>query len=159
MTQIKKIRPNKNSGFKQSYYKPRNLEKYLGSLPIVCRSSWEKKFAIFCDTNEKVVKWSSEPLEIKYYYTLDQKFHRYYPDYFIQINRDGDLQSYLVEVKPIAQMTKPTPPKKLTEKAVSSFKYAYETYVKNLCKMDALKKYAESRNWKVLIITEKSSLI
>jgi hypothetical protein len=159
MTDIKKIKPNRKSAFKQSYFEPRNIQKYLGSFPIICRSSWERKFAIFCDTNDKVVKWSSEPVEIKYYNTFDNKFHKYYPDYFIQINRDGIFQGYLVEVKPHSQLIKPTPPKRLTEKTVSSFKRSYQTYVTNLCKMDALKKYAEGRNMKVLIITEKSSLI
>ena len=65
----------------------------------------------------------------------------------------------VVEVKPSAQLKKPEPPKRITEKAVNSYKRAYETYVMNLCKLDALKKYAEQRSYKVLVITEKSKLI
>lgn len=159
MSDIKKIKPTHKSGFKQSYFEPKNLSKYLGSFPIICRSSWERKFAIFCDTNDAVIKWSSEPIEIKYYNILDKKFHKYYPDYFVQIQKEGNLINYVVEVKPSSQLKKPEPPKRITEKAVNSYKRAYETYVMNLCKLDALKKYAEQRNWKVLVITEKSNLI
>lgn len=159
MTDIKKIKPNHKSGFKQSYFEPKKLFKYLGSFPIICRSSWERKFAIFCDSNDSVIKWSSEPIEIKYYNILDKKFHKYYPDYFVQIEKSGQLVNYMVEVKPSSQLQKPEPPKKITEKAVISYKKAYETYVMNLCKLDALKKYAEQRSWKVLVITEKSKLI
>ena len=91
MSDIKKIKPTHKSGFKQSYFEPKNLSKYLGSFPIICRSSWERKFAIFCDTNDAVIKWSSEPIEIKYYNILDKKFHKYYPDYFVQIQKEGNL--------------------------------------------------------------------
>lgn len=159
MSKIKRVKPTHKSGFKQSYYKPTNLGKYVGELPIICRSSWEKKFAIFCDTNPAVIKWSSEPAEVKYYNVLDKKFHNYYPDYFIIIRRNGVEEKYLVEVKPEAQLKKPEPPKRLTEKAVANFKYAYNQYVTNLCKIEALKKFAEDRMMKVMVITENSKLI
>ena len=159
MSKIKRVKPTHKSGFKQSYYSPQNLSKYVGELPIICRSSWEKKFAIFCDTNENVLKWSSEPVEIRYFNILDKKFHNYYPDYFIIIRRGGREEKYIVEVKPSAQLKKPDPPKRLTEKAVASFKYAYDTYVTNLCKIEALKKFAEDRAMKVMILTENSKLI
>ena len=156
---IKNIKPTHNSGFTQGYYNPVNPFKYVGPLPIIYRSSWERKVMIFCDTNERVMKWSSEPIEIKYYNILDKKFHKYYPDYFVQIQKEGNLINYVVEVKPSSQLKKPEPPKRITEKVVNSYKRAYETYVMNLCKLDALRKYAEQRNWKVLVITEKSNLI
>ncbi len=159
MNKIKKVKPTHKSGFKQSYFYPTVIEKYIGEFPIVCRSSWEKKFAIFCDTNEAVIKWSSEPIEIKYFNVLDKKFHSYYPDYFIIIKRGDVEEKCLIEIKPSAQLKKPSPPKKLTEKAVTNFKYAYDTYVKNLCKLDALEKFAKDRAIKVVIITENSKLI
>ena len=77
MSKIKRVKPTSKSGFKQSYFQPKNIGKYVGELPIICRSSWEKKFAIFCDTNPAVIKWSSEPTEIKYYNILDKKFHNH----------------------------------------------------------------------------------
>ena len=159
MSKIKRVKPTNKSGFKQSYFEPKNLGKYVGEFPIICRSSWERKFAIFCDTNESVLKWSSEPTEIKYYNVLDKKFHNYYPDYFIIVKRGNIEEKFIVEVKPAAQLKKPEPPKRLTEKAVASFKYAYNAYVTNLCKLEALKKFAEDRKMKVMIITENSKII
>jgi hypothetical protein len=159
MNNIKKIKPTLKSGFKQSYFQPTNIQKYVGEFPIICRSSWEKKFAIFCDTNPAIIKWSSEPIEVKYYNILDKKMHKYYPDYFIIVKRGDIEEKCLVEIKPSSQLKKPEVPKKLTEKAVTNFKHAYNTYVKNLCKIEALEKFAIDRAMKVLIITENSKLI
>jgi len=114
---------------------------------------------IFCDTNERVTKWSSEPISIKYFNVLDNKLHNYHPDYFIQIKRADELVNYLVEVKPKAQLKKPTEPKKKTKKALENYQWAYKTYVTNMCKIDALKKYAEGNNYKVLLLTEDSKLL
>ena len=41
---------------------------------------------------------------------------------------------------------------------MKNFKHSYEQYVKNLCKTDALKKAAEHRNFKVMLLTEDSKL-
>ena len=47
---IKNVKPNKNSGFIQGYFNPKNPEKYKGPSPIIYRSSWERKFMIMCDS-------------------------------------------------------------------------------------------------------------
>jgi hypothetical protein len=156
---IKNVKPTAKSGFTQGYYNPVNPFKYVGPLPIIYRSSWERKVMIFCDTNENVIKWSSEPIQIKYYNILDQKFHKYHPDYFIQIKRGEEIVNYLVEVKPKAQLKKPAEPKKKTQKALENYQWAYKTYVTNMCKIDALKKFASTNNYKVLLLTEDSKLL
>lgn len=155
---IKKLKPNHKSGFKQGYYSPKNRNKYIGTLPIIYRSSWERKFCHWCDHNEYVIYWASEPLGVKYYNILDKKFHTYYPDFYVKINKDGMIDEYLVEVKPKAQLQKPKLPKRKTKKAMKNYKYGYETYIRNLCKTDALNKLAESRNYKVMLLTEDSKL-
>jgi hypothetical protein len=155
---IKNVKPTAKSGFKQGYYKPVYPEKYIGPGPIIYRSSWERKFCHWCDHNTDVIGWVSEPFSIKYYNILDKKFHNYFPDFYVKIQRDGLIEEYLVEIKPKAQLKKPEQPKRKTAKAMENFKYGYETYVRNLCKTDALNKAAAQRNYKVMLLTEDSNL-
>ena len=155
---IKKVKPTTKSGFKQGYYNPHNLHKYKGEFPIIYRSSWERKFCHWCDHNEDVLFWMSEPFSISYFNILDKKFHKYYPDFFIQMKRDDTVENYIVEIKPKSQLMKPKEPKKKTRKALENYKYGYETYVRNLCKTDALNKAAKQRNYKVMLLTEDSKI-
>ena len=83
---IKNLKPSSNSGFVQGYYTPENPDKYIGPTPIIYRSSWERKFCIMCDTKDNVLKWSSEPVQIKYRSTMDKREHTYIP-----INIDLEL--------------------------------------------------------------------
>ena len=94
---IKNVKPTKNSGFNQGYFIPNFPEKYIGPTPIIYRSSWERKFCIWCDMNDKVLNWSSEPVEIKYWSRQDNKARKYYPDfYFKQKQQDNSNKEYLV---------------------------------------------------------------
>jgi hypothetical protein len=155
---IKNVKPNSKSGFRQGYYNPRNPEKYIGASTIIYRSSWEKKFCHWCDHNESVISWVSEPFSIKYFNLLDQKFHKYFPDFYVKMVKGDIIEEYLVEIKPKAQLQKPSLPKRKTAKSIANFKYGYETYVRNLCKTAALNKLAEERNYKVMLLTEDSNL-
>jgi hypothetical protein len=160
---IKKVKPNAKSGFRQGYYKPKNPQKYKGPLPIIYRSSWERKFCHWCDHNEDVIYWMSEPFSIDYFNLLDNRIHKYYPDFYIRLKRVDDegkdvFENIVIEVKPKAQLQKPKEPKRKTAKTMASYKYGYETYVRNLCKNDALQKLAKTRGFKVMLITEDSKL-
>ena len=68
---IKKVKPTVKSGYKQGYYKPKFPQKYRGEGPIIYRSSWERKFCHWCDHNEDVIMWISEPFSIPYFNMLD----------------------------------------------------------------------------------------
>ena len=152
---IKNLKPTKNSGFNQGYYKPENPEKYVGPTPVIYRSSWEHKFMIWCDRNETVEKWSSEPVEVSYWYRKDSKAHKYYPDfYFKQKTQGGNFKEYLVEIKPKAQIQPPKMPTTRSKKAIESYKFLAEQYVKNMDKYNAAKSYAEQRGWNFIILTE-----
>jgi hypothetical protein len=159
---IKQVKPTLKSGFKQGYYQPANPHKYNGALPIIYRSSWERKFCHWCDHNPDVISWMSEPFSVKYFNILDNRFHKYYPDFYIKLRKETSegevIEAYVVEVKPKAQLQKPKEPKRRTPKALQSYKYVYEQYVKNLCKNDALQKAALQQNFKVMFITEDSNL-
>lgn len=153
---IKNVKPTKNSGFVQGYFNPKNPDKYKGKTPIIYRSSWERKFMIMCDTKEEVVIWSSEPVEIKYWSSLDNKEHKYYPDFYMKVKKGKVFEEYLVEIKPEAQIRKPEPPKKNSKKALKSYKFLAEQYIKNRNKYAYAKQWAEERGWKFIVLTENS---
>ena len=155
---IKKNKPSKDSSFFQGYYKPEHPEKYKGEYPIIYRSSWEHKFCIWCDRNSEVIHWASEPFSIKYWNILTKKFHTYYPDFYISMKKDNEIKKYVVEIKPKSQLKKPAPPKKKTAKSLKNYKYIYEAYMKNLCKIDALNKFAKNQNLNVMLLTEDSKI-
>mgnify|MGYP002628980983 FL=1 len=155
---IKNVKPSSKSKFRQGYYKPKFPQKYRGGDPIIYRSSWERKFCHWCDHNEDVIYWISEPFSIPYFNLLDNKWHKYYPDFFFKMKTGDTAQEYVVEIKPKAQLQKPKEPKRKTAKALKNFKYAYESYVRNLCKTNALNKMAKERNCKVMLLTEDSNL-
>lgn len=153
---IKNLQPNKNSGFIQGYYNPKNPEKYIGPTPIIYRSSWERKFMIMCDTKDNVVKWSSEPVEIKYIWSFDKREHKYYPDFYMKTKTEDGFEEFLVEIKPEAQIKKPSPPTKKSQKALKSYKFLAEQFIKNRDKYAYAKSWAENRGWRFIVLTEKT---
>lgn len=154
---IKRVRPTKNSGFNQGYYKPHRTEKYVGQLPIIYRSSWERKFMIWCDTNQLVLSWSSEPVEIPYWSSFHKKQRTYNPDFYIKVlKEDGTIDQLIVEIKPEAQIRKPEPPAVNSRKAVQNYQFLAEQYVTNRDKYLAAQQYATERNCRFVIMTEKT---
>lgn len=154
---IKRVKPTSKSGFIQGYFKPTNPNKYVGPSPIIYRSSWERKFMIWCDTNPLVLLWSSEPVEIQYWSTMDQKQRTYNPDFYIKVQKnDGTEDHMIIEIKPEAQIKKPEPPKTNSRKAVENYKYLAEQYVLNRDKYNAAQLWAQDRGWRFAVMTEKS---
>ena len=138
--------------FHKRFYKPLNPEKYAGDpTNVLMRSSWETKFASWCDRNPSIIKWSSEETVIPYRCPTDNNIHRYFVDFKIQTrSSSGLLKTYLVEVKPEKQTKPPEFPGKQTQK------YLVEsmTYIKNQAKWKAATEYAKDRGWEFKIITE-----
>lgn len=138
------------------YYKrkftPTAPEKYLGNhTNIIMRSSWETMFANWCDRNPQILKWSSEEVVVPYRCPTDNRMHRYYIDFRIQLrDKSGTLKTYLIEVKPSKQTRPPEFPGKRTKR------YLVEsaTFIKNQAKWEAAKQYAADRGWVFKIITE-----
>lgn len=154
---IKNVRPTNKSGFTQGYFKANNPSKYVGPTPIIYRSSWERKFMIWCDSNEKVIMWSSEPIQIEYVSRQDNKKHKYFPDFYMKVLQpDGSIKEFVVEIKPEAQIKKPEPPKKNSKKAIESYRFLAEQYVRNMDKYIAAKAYCINRNWNFIVLTENS---
>ena len=58
-------------------FKPKNRDKYKGNpTNIIYRSLWERRFMVYCDSNNSVVKWSSEEIVIPYRSPFDRKIHK-----------------------------------------------------------------------------------
>ena len=133
-------------------YKPTNWRKYKGDpTNIIYRSLWERKFMHYCDINPNVIEWNSEEIAIPYKSPLDNKWHRYFPDFYVKVkNTNGTIQSYLVEVKPKAQVNGPKPQKRMSK----HYLYEVTTYAKNQAKWEAARNFCEDRAWIFKIITE-----
>ena len=140
-----------------SYYKgkfkPKFPEKYSGDFTnIIYRSSWELKFMNWCDNNSSVIKWNSEETIIPYRCPTDNRFHRYFVDFRIQIkSRDNQLKTYLVEVKPAGQTQPPVYPGRKTKRYLTEAL----TFMKNQAKWEAAEQYCLDRGWEFKIITER----
>lgn len=82
-------------------YKPINPTKYIGnSSRIYYRSSWEKKFMQFLELSPKIKRWASEEIVIAYFLESDKKWHRYYPDFFVEFQTE---HKFIIEIKPFSQ--------------------------------------------------------
>ena len=140
----------------KGFYKVKNPSKYKGD-PTKCvfRSLWERKFMKYCDSNECVLKWSSEEIQIPYKSPWDGRWHRYFVDFWMCIRTNqGNIREYLVEIKPEKQTKAPLfeSGKKLTR----GDKNKIVTFTINRTKWEAAKSYCENRGWKFLILTEKT---
>jgi len=128
-------------------YKPINPDKYSGDpTNIVMRSSWETKFALWCDNNPAIIRWSSEETVIPYISPIDMKGHRYFVDFKITTSKG---KTFLIEVKPKAQCFPPT-----SKRKTKAFLREASTFLVNQAKWSAAKQYCADRNWEFKIITE-----
>jgi hypothetical protein len=105
----------------------------------------------YLDDHPEVIWWASEELIIPYYSPIDNKKHRYFPDFVAKMKRkDGTVMTYVIEVKPEIQTKKP-------EQKRKTKKYIQEsmTYIVNQCKWKAATEFCKDHGWEFKIITEK----
>lgn len=134
-------------------YQPSNPKKYKGDpTNIIYRSLWERKMMRYCDLNENILEWQSEEFCIPYRSPIDNRIHRYFPDFFIKYrDSDGKIKSSLIEVKPLKQTTPPPKPKRQTK---GYLREAYE-YARNQAKWEAAKEWCLDRGYEFRVFTEK----
>lgn len=85
----------------QGQYKPVNPEKYVGTYPIIFRSSWEFKVMQKFDTHPNVLSWASESLKIPYQNPFTNKYTVYVPDFIVTyVDAAGTTKTEIIEVKP-----------------------------------------------------------
>lgn len=131
-------------------YKPKNPEKWLND-DITYRSGLEKKYFTYFDNNPNILKIASEKVIIPYFDPLQQKYRRYYVDLYIKyINKNGEVNHKLIEIKCNNEVIKPKPPKRLTE----SYKNSLETWIINQEKWKAAKQFAKKRGWEFSVYSE-----
>jgi hypothetical protein len=136
----------------QGKYIVRNKKKYIGDhYNVVYRSSWELKFLAWCDNNPNVVEFSSEEIVIPYKSPVDGKYHRYFVDCFVKVkDKNGNVKSYLIEIKPKKQTQQPTPQRRVTKRYITEV----TTWGINQAKWKAATEYCLDRNWEFKLITE-----
>ena len=136
----------------KSIFKPSHPKKYKGDARnIICRSSWERRFCNWCDINESILEWGSEEFWIPYLSPIDNRTHRYFPDFIIKVKEStGVIKTYVIEVKPKRQ-TKPPIKKKRVSK---SYIYEMKTYSVNQAKWKAADEWCKDRKIEFKIITE-----
>ena len=138
--------------YHKRFYKPVFPNKYEGDpTNIIMRSSWETRFAVWCDNNPSVIKWLSEETVIPYRCPTDNRIHRYYIDFKIKVKTKEDkIKTYLVEVKPHKQTLPPDYPGRQTRRYLTESL----TFMKNQAKWKAAREFCKDRGYEFVIITE-----
>lgn len=116
-------------------YKPKNKSKYLGNAnKITYRSMWERRFMLYCDRSPQISFWSSEEIHIPYLSPKDDRYHNYYPDFYIEYtDKEGEFRQAVIEIKPHYQ----------------------RSYKVNKAKWAACEAYCTERHFDFHILTEK----
>ena len=141
----------RNSKFKQGHYHPKNGHKLIGHDVPFYRSSLELKFMRWCDNNDKVLRWGSENVSVKYWDRLRKKQRTYFIDNYVEIREGNIIKKYLIEIKPKKQTIKPV----LKKQNKSVFLHEQTSWCENCDKWDWARKFAANNDMEFLIITEQ----
>ena len=133
-------------------YQPNNPLKYKGNFKnIIYRSLWELKFMKYCDRNQNILEWGSEEIVVPYRSPIDNRYHRYFPDFYIKVRENtGKIKKYIIEVKPQKQCIEP----KVQKKKTRSYVYQVCEYAKNQAKWKAAEEYCMDRGLEFKVLTE-----
>jgi hypothetical protein len=133
-------------------FTPRNPAKYKGDPErIVWRSLWERTVMTKLDEWDQIIEWSSEELSIPYLSPIDNKIHRYYPDFVATIRYDdGTTKRVILEVKPKKYLTPPKTPKRKTKRYYGEC----AEYAKNQAKWKSAQAFAASQDMGFQVLTE-----
>ena len=137
--------------YRGKYY-PSFPRKYKGDpTNIIYRSLWERKFMVYCDKNQNILEWASEEIAIPYRSPIDNRVHRYFPDFYMKVKEtNGKIKNYVIEVKPAKQTKPPAKPKRQTKGYIRE---AFE-YARNQAKWKAAREFCADRMWEFKVITE-----
>ncbi len=103
------------------------------------------------DRHPDVIQWASEEFSIPYLSPLDNRIHRYFPDFWVKMkNKNGIIETVVIEIKPKSQTIPPTPKTKVTKKYINEVK----TWGINSSKWKYAEQFCKERKWKFQIITE-----
>ena len=134
-------------------FTPKYPEKYRGNpTNVIYRSLWELKVMRYFDSHPGVIEWASEEVIIPYISPIDNRVHRYFPDFYVKMkNKEGIIETLIIEVKPSAQTKEPQVQEKRTRRYI---KEVY-TYGINQAKWQAAEEFCKDRRWQFKVMTEK----
>lgn len=134
------------------YFRPKNPKKYVGDpTNIIYRSSWEARFMNKFDKEDWVISWSSEEIYVPYLSPIDNRWHRYFPDFIVKVrDSKGKIKTWMVEVKPKKQTKEPERKKRITKQYLAEV----TTWGVNQSKWKYAKEYCLDKGWEFVIFTE-----
>lgn len=149
------------SKWKQGVFDVSKSTKYKASTltdKCIYRSSYEWIFMKWCESNDFVVSWSSEPFAIPYQMPNKTKSNNYWVDFTLTMS-NGEI--WWVEIKPSKEVNDVESFKKLwmNENNTLSKEYIllkHKTAATNYFKWIHAKAYAKLHNAKFKILTEKT---
>jgi len=133
-------------------YQPSYPKKYKGDpTNIIYRSLWERKFMVYCDMNENILEWGSEEIVVPYRSPIDNRYHRYFPDFYIKYkDKGGKIKKSLIEIKPFKQTMEP----KVQKRKTKGYIYEVVEYAKNQAKWEAAREWCLDRGYEFKVLTE-----
>lgn len=135
----------------KGWFKPKNPNKYNGDPNnIIYRSSWELRVMKYLDEHPQVIWWASEEMPILYKSPIDQKIHRYFPDFITKVKKEDKETTLVLEVKPFKQTQKP-----VQKRQTKRFLQEVVTFAINQEKWRAADLFCKEHGWQFKIITEK----
>jgi hypothetical protein len=133
-------------------YQPSYPKKYKGDhTNIIYRSLWERKFMRYCDLNENILEWGSEEIVVPYRSPVDNRYHRYFPDFYIKYkDNNGKIKKSIIEIKPYKQTVEP----QLKKRKTKGYIYEVMEYAKNQAKWESAKEWCLDRGYEFKVLTE-----
>ena len=104
----------------------------------------------YLDEHPSIIWWASEELPIPYKSPVDQKVHRYFPDFIAKVRQGTKETTIVMEVKPFKQTQKPVQKRK-----TKRFLQEAVTYAVNQEKWRAADLFCKEHGWQFKLITEK----
>lgn len=106
----------------------------------------------YLDENEYVLQWASEEIAIPYISPVDNRPHRYFPDFIVVAKiGEGRTKTMMLEVKPQHQTKEPKVQSRKTRKYLTEV----TTWAVNQAKWKSAEEYCLDRGWEFKLITEK----
>ena len=123
----------------QGPYTVRNPQKYIGKGVPRYRSGWELTFMTFCDNNDSILHWASEPFKIPYRHPFTGKMTIYVPDFFVVYqNKKGQQVAEMVEIKPKKQSIIESKRANMKTQQTVAINHAKWAAAKAYCKMNGI---------------------
>ena len=89
--------------FKQGVFNPINRKKCINQTLPIFRSGLESQLMVILDKNPNVELWGSENIIIPYFKVTENRWARYFVDFYVKMKIGNETKEYLIETKPHSQ--------------------------------------------------------